>query len=155
MAERLCFPLFVDLSEKTVVVIGAGRVAERRIRSLLDFAGGIVVVAPCVQAGLEALAADGRIRILRRAFEPEDLAQADLVIAATDDGALNRRIHALAKERRLPVNVSSDQKLCDFYFPGIARKDRLVVGVTACGAEHARAKAAAEAIRQYLEEADL
>ena len=60
----------------------------------------------------------------------------------------------MARSRSIPVNVSSDKTLCDFYFPGVARKGSIVVGVTAGGTDHAGAKRVTQAVRKLLEEGD-
>lgn len=152
MSGKPYFPLFVDLSETDVLVVGAGRIALRRVKTLLDFAGRVTVVAPAVCDELEALAAAGGIALRRRAFEERDLEGAGLVLAATNDAALNARIARLARTRGIPVNVGSDKSLCDFYFPGVARRGSVVVGVTASGTDHAASRRVTQAVRRLLEE---
>ena len=125
------FPIFIDLSEKHIVVIGAGKIASRRIRSLLEFAGRITVIAPEIEDSVFAMAGKGPVQFRKRPFEEGDLDGADLVLAITDDKELNRKIGMLCRERKIPVNVSHDKTLCDFYFPGVVQKDKVVVGVTA------------------------
>ena len=152
MAEKPYFPLFVDLSATRVLVVGAGKIAARRVQTLLDFAGSVTVVAPAVCEALEQLAAAGAVTLRRRAFEEADLDGAGMVLAATDDAALNAHVAALCRARGIPVNVGSDKALCDFYFPGVARRGSVVVGVTASGTDHAEAKRVTAAVRKVLEE---
>ena len=151
MGAKPYFPLFVDLSETRVLVVGAGRIARRRVTSLLDFAGCVAVVAITVCEEIEALAAEERVALSRRPFEERDLDGAGLVLAATDDAALNAEIAQKARARGIPVNVGSDKTLCDFYFPGVARKGAVVVGVTASGTDHAASKRVTQAVRALLE----
>lgn len=146
------FPLFVDLSEKKVYVIGAGTIAKRRIRSLIDFTDRLTVVAPEVNPELNTLEQEGRIVILRKKFELKDIADADLVIAATNDHTLNNDIYEYCIEENILVNVCNDKKKCDFYFPGLAMTDQVVVGVTANGTNHKMAKKVVEKIREMLGE---
>ncbi len=146
------FPLFVDLSQTRVLVVGAGKIALRRVTTLLDFAGAVTVVAPEVCGELEALGEAGEITLHRRCFREADLEGAGLVLSATNDSELNARIGALARARGIPVNVSSDKTLCDFYFPGVARRGDLVVGVTASGTDHAASRRVTQAVRRLLEE---
>ncbi len=152
--SKLYFPLFVDLSETHVLVVGAGRIALRRVKTLLDFAGTVTVVAPEVCGELEALGEEGKLILHRRGFAEADLEGMGLVLAATDDAALNGRIGELARSRHIPVNVSSDKDLCDFYFPGVARRGSIVVGVTAGGTDHAASKRVTQAVRKLLEEGE-
>ena len=148
------FPLFVDLSETRVLVVGAGRIALRRVNTLLDFADSITVTAPEVCDALATLGEAGKITLHRRAFREADLEGAGLVLAATNDPGLNAEIAGLARARGIPVNAGSDRSLCDFYFPGIARRGSIVAGVTASGTDHAAAKRVTQAVRKLLEEGE-
>jgi len=151
MNERPYFPVFIDLSETAVLVVGAGPIAARRVKTLLDFAGSVTVVAPAVCPELEALAGSEALSVRRRVFAPSDLDGAGMVLAATDDSALNAEIARSCRERGIPVNVASDRTLCDFYFPGVVRRGDIVAGVTASGRDHAAAKRATRAVREALE----
>lgn len=144
------FPMFVDLSEKKVIVVGAGTIAKRRIRSLIEFTDHLAVVAPEVNQELLELEDSGQLHIIRKKFDPEDLADADMVIAATNDHQLNNEIYHFCQERGILVNVCSDKNKCDFYFPGLARKENIVVGVTASGSDHKKARSVIEKIREIL-----
>lgn len=146
------FPLFVDLSEKKVYVIGAGTIAKRRIRSLIDFTDCLTVVAPEVNPELNSLEQEKKIMILRKKFDLQDITDADLVIAATNDHTLNNDIYEFCRENSIMVNVCNDKEKCDFYFPGLAMKENVVVGVTANGTNHKMARKAVEKIREMLEE---
>ena len=141
------FPLFVDLSGKNVLVVGAGKIASRRIRTLRGFTEHITVVAPEIAPELE----DGSVALRRRPFAPEDLEGADLVVSAADDAALNASVAALCRERGIPVNVSTDSARCDVLVPGVARKGALVAGITAGGEDHSAARRLTEAVRKLLE----
>ena len=145
------FPVFIDLSEKKILVVGAGRIAARRVKTLTDFAPDITVAAPSVCEELRRLEAEGRIRILERGFEEQDLDGAEMVLTAADDPELNEKICRLCRERHIPVNNAGDQKMCDFFFPGIARKDQIVIGVTAGGTDHRKAREVTEAVRGMLD----
>lgn len=142
--------MFIDLTEKKVVVAGAGTIAKRRIRSLLNFTNHLTVIAPEVNKELKSLEADGLLTILKRKCEMEDFYSADLVIAATNDAQINNAIYDTCRKQGILVNVCSDKQKCDFYFPGIAMKDQVVVGITASGKDHKRAKALVEQIRSIL-----
>ena len=144
------FPMFIDLTEKKVVVAGAGTIAKRRIRSLLNFTNHLTVNAPEVNKELKSLEAEGLLTILKRKCEMEDFYSADLVIAATNDAQINNAIYDTCRKQGILVNVCSNKQKCDFYFPGIAMKDQVVVGITASGKDHKRAKALVEQIRNIL-----
>lgn len=152
MTERKYFPLFVDISDQEILFIGGGKIAARRINALMPFSQRITVVAPEVDGSILERTKGGEVSWIMREFEEEDLAEKDLVFAATDDAALNEKIARLCREKDIAVNVSSDKNLCDFYFPGIVTQGETVIGITASGKDHAKTKRVRERIQEILTE---
>ncbi|MCH1983624.1 bifunctional precorrin-2 dehydrogenase/sirohydrochlorin ferrochelatase [Ruminococcus sp. OA3] len=146
------FPLFVDISGKKTVVVGAGKIASRRIQTLAEFTENITVIAPHFEDSVLDLAEKGRIQIREKRYEREDIYGADIVIAGTDDAGLNEEIHSVCKCLGILVNVISDGTKCDFHFPGIVKRDVLVAGVNAGGRDHSRAKRARQAIEKAFDD---
>lgn len=132
--------MFVDLTEKRVVVVGAGTIAKRRIRTLIAFTEHLTVIAPEVNRELLDMAKAGLLTIRKKQYEREDIFGADLVIAATNDHQINSDIYSVCKCMGITVNVCSDKNKCDFYFPGIVQNDNIIIGVTASGSDHKKAK---------------
>ena len=97
-------------------------------------------------------AAEGQMVWKQEAYTREALRYADLVLACTDDPELNGEIYSVCKCLGIPVNVCSDRRKCDFYFPGIVAKDNVVIGVTAGGTDHRKAREVREKIERLLEE---
>ncbi len=151
MKNKPYFPMFIDLSDKNIVVTGGGKIATRRVRTLLKFTRNITVVAPKVTQELMDLGKAGTITLHNRPVKRSDFAMAYMVIAATNDWKLNDEIHRVCREEGIYVNVASDREACDFYFPGIYMRDEMVVGVTASGLDHAKAKRIREEIQKSLE----
>ncbi len=131
-------------------MIGAGTIAKRRIRSMSEFTYYLTVIAPEVNPELLSMEAEGTITIRKKKFELNDIADADIVIAATNDHPLNDAIYRYCKDKGILVNVCSDKNKCDFYFPGIVRDEEVVIGVTASGTSHKKAKQVTEAIKEIL-----
>ena len=104
--EKPFFPMFIDLSKKKVVVIGGGRIAGRRIRTLLSFAGQICVIAPEVTEEIEGYIKEGRITHLKTRYAPETIQDADLVLAATDAPACKEQAADGGRGRGMRVNVA-------------------------------------------------
>ena len=142
------FPLFVNLTNSKIALVGGGRVASRRAQVLAPFGCSLTVIAPDISPEIEALGA----RLIRRAFRPGDCAGCDLVLAATGDRETNRMVGEEARRMGIPANVCDAPEECDFFFPAVVRRDALVVGVTASGTNHALAKAAADSLRARMEE---
>ena len=149
--NKLLFPMFVDISEKQILVIGGGKVAARRVHTLLDFAGEILVVAPEAEEEIVQLAKEGIISYKKRPYEKKDLNDADLVLAATDDLSLNDEIYSECRRIGITVNVASDKEKCDFHFPGIVKKGSVVIGINAGGNDHRGAKEMRQKLQQYLD----
>ena len=149
---RTHFPLFVDCSGKKALIVGGGKIAARRVRTLADFAFELTVVAPEAQTEILRLAEAGRLEYLPRVFEEQDLDGAFLVLAATDDRAVNHRVAMLARHRGVFASIADDRDECSFFFPAVAESGRVTVGVCGDGSAHPEVSAAAKKIREVLHE---
>nr|WP_294491060.1 bifunctional precorrin-2 dehydrogenase/sirohydrochlorin ferrochelatase [uncultured Mediterraneibacter sp.] len=123
------FPMFIDLTDKRILVAGGGNIALRRVRILLQFGADICVVAPEVCKELTDLADSGKITARRRPYRSGDIRKARLVLAATDDHEVNQKIWKECKKEGIMVNVANDRRLCDFCFPSVVMTDEAVIGV--------------------------
>ncbi len=121
------FPLYVDIENQKCVVVGGGKVAAGKIRQLAAFGADITVIAPEACGEVCALARQPGILLRQRRFAAADIAGAALVVAATDDEAVNRQVSALCGRAKIPVNVVDEKELCSFYFPAIVRRGDVVV----------------------------
>lgn len=149
--QRPYFPLFVDISQKKIIVIGGGRVARRRVKTLLEFAECVCVISPALTEELRRLAETGRIDWIRECYTAERIAEADIVLAATDDASCNEQIVRDCKARGIPVNTAHKKELCDFYFPAVVVKENVVAGITAGGCGHMQAREARRRVEKALE----
>ena len=146
------FPLFVDLSEKRILVVGAGKIATRRVESLLDFAGSITVAAPEATERIRQLSREKKICWINGIYHKDMTEEADFVLAATDDDVCNTRIVKDCKARNIPVNACHKKELCDFYFPGIIRRENLVMGITSGGQDHQKIREIREKTERIFEQ---
>lgn len=144
------FPLFTNISGKKIVVIGAGKIAQRRIQTLLNFDCSLKVVAKEAQPEVMALVDKLKLDLQLKPYEINDLEGADYVLAATNNSQINNEIYLRCKEKGIPVNVADDKEKSDFYFPGIVRNHGITVGVTAEGKDHGLAKEATRLIGNCL-----
>ncbi|HSO84032.1 siroheme synthase CysG [Thiocapsa sp.] len=123
-------PIFQDVRAKPCLVVGGGATAARKVGSLLRAGAAVSVVAPDLLDALRQRADAGEIRHVARRFEPRDILGNRLVIAATDDRLVNRRIAELAGEHDIPVNVVDDPDACTFLLPSIVDRSPVVVAIS-------------------------
>jgi precorrin-2 dehydrogenase/sirohydrochlorin ferrochelatase len=141
------FPIFLDLQGKCCVVVGGGRVGERKVRLLLQAGARVKVVGPELTSFLRRLKEKRRIDHLSRSYRRGDLTGAFLAIAATDDRRTNERIFRQAMDGKILVNVADDPKHSSFIVPSIVKKQDLLVAISTSG----RSPALARMLRRKLE----
>ena len=151
------FPLFIDLSEKNILIVGGGTIAGRRARTILPFAGRVTVVSGSFSEEIKTLAEGNdpdaaKLFLIRRHFEENDLENADLVLACTDDGEQNGRITEMCRKRGIPANNCSKKEDCDFFFPGLIYRDPFVIGFTASGQGHGQIRGIREKTEKIIDE---
>jgi precorrin-2 dehydrogenase/sirohydrochlorin ferrochelatase len=141
------YPVYLNLKDKPVLIVGAGEVAFQKMAALLESEARVQVVAPEALHEIEALANEGKLNWARRPYQSTDLEGAALVIAATDDPELQKRVAAEARARGIWVNVVDVTPLCDFIAPAIIARGDLQIAISTGGASPALARF----IREKLE----
>ncbi len=134
------YPLFLNLKDKPVLLVGAGHVAAQKIPALLESQAKITVVAPEALWAIQLLAKDKKLAWRKRAFRPSDVKGMRLVIAATNREAVHNKIAAQARKQRIWVNIVDVTPLCDFIAPAIVSRGDLQVAISTGGAAPAMAK---------------
>ena len=130
MTEKHHYIACVDLEGRSVLVVGAGRVAHEKASGLLDCGAAVTVVAPEIAPEVAALP----VELLQRRYQSSDLDGRYLVVAATADRAVNERVFADAEARALLCNVVDVPDLCSFILPALHREDPITVAISTGGA---------------------
>ena len=146
------YPIALDLRGRTVVVVGGGRVAERKVRGLLPAGARIVVVAPSAAAELHEASARGELELRLRAFESSDLEGALLVFAATDDPNANGAVVNAARERRILVDDASGSAPSDFATATTHRSGPVTFAVDTGGLSPSFARRLRDELRERFDE---
>lgn len=133
-------PVLVDGAGLRVLVVGGGSVASRKLAAFVQAGARVRVVAPRAAEAIGALAESGQVEWLARDYEPADLGDAQLVIAATDDRAVNAKVAADARDAYRLVNVADEPDDGTFTMMAVHRTGSLVVGVSAGGVPGAAAR---------------
>lgn len=141
------YPVFLQLEGKTALVVGGGKVALRKVETLLNYGASVHLVAKELSPELKQLIEDGDVLFLGEVFREIDLKDIFLIIAATDDKALNRRVSKTAREKGLLVNVADQPSDCNFILPSIVKRGDLSIAISTSG----RSPALAKKIRTVLE----
>jgi precorrin-2 dehydrogenase/sirohydrochlorin ferrochelatase len=144
------FPIFLKLTGRPCVVIGAGNLAESKIESLQAANAAVTVVAPAANARIVAMAEAGEIAWHQREYAAGDLSGNFLVIAATNVPAVNRAVFAEAEAAGILINAVDDPPFCDFYFPSVVRRGELQIAISTAGASPALAQRLRKEINALL-----
>ena len=148
------FPIFLKLTGRRCLVIGAGNLAESKIESLRNAHADVTVIAPHARERILDLAASGELRFQQRSFEPGDVADSEanyfLVVTATDDPAVNRAVYQEAVAANVLCNAVDDPPFCDFYFPSVVRRGDLQIAISTAGASPALAQRLRKEINAQL-----
>lgn len=129
------YPIAVSLKNKIAAVVGGGVVAERKVLSLLEAGARVRVISPALTGRLTGLAKENKIRWIRNKVSPGDLKKADIIIAATSDRGVNKKVSALSRKSDKLVNVVDDKELSDFISPAILKKKKAIIAVYTDGKE--------------------
>ncbi len=134
------YPVNIDLTGRLCVVIGGGRVAERKVRGLLSCNAEVQIISPDVTPGIEELSDNSQVTLVRRAYQAGDLEKAFLIIAATDDIDVQHHVHLEAEEREVLINVADVPQKCNFILPATVRRGDFTVSISTGGKSPALAK---------------
>ncbi|HEY9135877.1 MAG TPA: siroheme synthase CysG [Pseudomonadales bacterium] len=126
-------PAFFNIKNKRCVIIGGGEIATRKAALLIEAQGKVHVVAPEISSAMQTLVTDNKGSIKQGRYQDSDLDGAHLVIAATDDEALNQAVSVAAQQRQIPINVVDNPSLCSFILPAIVDRSPIVVAVSSGG----------------------
>ncbi len=128
------FPVFLDLDDRDVLIVGGGEQALQKARLILKTPARLLFVAAAASADIRALAGEGRAVILSRAFLPGDVSGKALVYAATGNAAENAEVAAAARAANIPVNVVDEPDVSTFITPAIVDRDPLTIAIGTEGA---------------------
>ncbi len=127
------FPIFLKLTGRRAVVVGAGTIAASKIVSLREAGAIVTVIAPEALPEIQELAAAGEIEWLQRPYQENDLDGAFIAVAGTATPEVNRAVFAEAQEKEILCNAVDDPPFCDFYFPSVVKRGDLQIAISTAG----------------------
>lgn len=141
------FPMYMDMQDLKVLVVGGGYIATEKLEKLIDFTKEITVIALRVEEEAHNLIKDHGLTLYQRAYKTGDIEGFDIVIVATDTVELHKSIYVESRGSRILVNSVDNTDYCDFIFPSYVQKGDLTIAFSTGGASPAFAKQ----IRRHFE----
>ncbi|HUU40229.1 MAG TPA: bifunctional precorrin-2 dehydrogenase/sirohydrochlorin ferrochelatase [Desulfatiglandales bacterium] len=134
------YPVFLDLKDKKVLVIGGGKVAERKIKNLLTYGCSIYIISKNLTPALKRLVSENKVENIPYESLETFMDDAFMVIAATDNPEINTGVALQARERGILVNAVDQPQDCNFIMPSIVRQGALQIAISTSGKSPALAK---------------
>jgi precorrin-2 dehydrogenase / sirohydrochlorin ferrochelatase len=134
------YPVFLDVRERPCLVVGGGQVAERKAIALFDAGADLSLISPSLTPSLAELAGKGKITHHSKTFEERDIAGAYLVIAATNDAAVNEAVARVCRKRGVLVNAATSPDEGTFVVPSVVERGDLLIAISTCGDSPALAR---------------
>ncbi|MFA0707771.1 bifunctional precorrin-2 dehydrogenase/sirohydrochlorin ferrochelatase, partial [Vibrio sp. 10N.222.48.A3] len=129
------FPMFLDVENKPILVVGGGEVACRKVDSLLRAGANVTLVSPKVAPYLKELADEDKLRWVQNFYSSQLISKNYLQVwATTDNPNLNHQVHNDAKKMGILVNVVDDLPYCDFITPSMINRGRIQIAISSGGA---------------------
>ncbi|MFW6011032.1 MAG: precorrin-2 dehydrogenase/sirohydrochlorin ferrochelatase family protein, partial [Desulfosalsimonas sp.] len=134
------YPVYLDIKKRDCLVVGGGRVALRKAEGLLRAGARTTVVSPEFAEGFKSLAGSANLEMIRRNYKSADLDSKFLVIGATDDSELNRKISQDAECRNMLCNIADVPEACNFILPSVVERGDLIIAISTSGKSPAFAR---------------
>ncbi|HJQ39125.1 MAG TPA: bifunctional precorrin-2 dehydrogenase/sirohydrochlorin ferrochelatase [Thermoanaerobaculia bacterium] len=144
------YPIFLDIENREVLIIGGGNVCARKAETMMKYGARVTVVSPEFTDEIEEWAREGKLAIQRKHYEESDLEGANIVIASTDDTGVNEQIAADCRKRKIPVNVVDVTPLCEFIVPAIVDKGSVHIAISTEGKSPALARTLKEDLQRLI-----
>ena len=146
------YPVFWEMSDRPVLLVGGGNVADEKVHKLVDAGANVTIIAPELIAQVSQYIKDGRATWIKRSFEPGDTQGYEIVMVATDDGTINKQVANEARARGIWVNAADDVNNCDFILPSLAKRGNIAIATSTGGTSPALARWLREQMEEFLSE---
>ena len=134
------FPMYFNLENKKILLVGAGYIAEEKLEKLLDFTNDIHIISQNISENINILINENKISYDKKKYEKNDYLNFDIIIVAVDDLELQKSIYKETRTSRILCNCVDLPAYCDFIFPSYIKKDDLIVSISTSGSSPAFAK---------------
>ena len=146
------YAVFWEMENRPVLLVGGGHVADEKVHKLVDAGARVTIVAPALVPEVKQYVDDGRASWIERPFAPGDTEGYEVVMVATDDGAVNKQVAEEARLRGIWVNAADDVDNCDFILPSLAKRGKIAIATSTGGSSPALARWLRERMEEFLTE---
>lgn len=150
MKRHPYYPIYLDIENRDVVIVGGGNVCARKAETMMRYGARVTIVAPEFTDEIEQWARDEKLTTRRKRYDAGDLSGATIVIASTDEQAVNEQVAADCRQRRIPVNVVDVTPLCEFIVPAIVESGGIQIAVSTGGKSPALARTLKEDLQRFV-----
>jgi len=150
MKKHPYYPIYLDIEGRNVVIIGGGNVCARKAETMMKYGANVTIVSPDFTSEIEGWAAEGQLKLRRKRYDENDLDDANIVIASTDEQSVNEQIAADCRRRRIPVNVVDVTPLCEFIVPAIVESGSIQIAISTGGKSPALARTLKEELQRFV-----
>jgi siroheme synthase-like protein len=140
------FPLFIDIENKPVLVVGGGNIGCRRVETWLKFGANVTVVSTSI-AKPELIE---KVNFIQKKFDVSDITDYALVTATTDNREVNRLVGEVCRKKGIPVSIADSAEESTFFFPAVCVNDEISIGVVSGGENHSLVRKTAKRIREEI-----
>lgn len=144
------FPLFLNFSNKKILLIGAGKIAKNKLNTLLLFTSNIEILSINFSDDIQNIIVNNNLKIYTSIYKNGFIKDYDIVIVATNDIKLQEEIYKESRDYNILVNCVDNTKFCDFIFPSIIKEEEYTIAISTNGASPAFSKALKSHIKQFL-----
>jgi precorrin-2 dehydrogenase/sirohydrochlorin ferrochelatase len=144
------YPIYLDIENRNVLIIGGGNVCARKAETMLKYGARVTIVSPEFTDEIQQWASDGKLQLRKKHYQSTDLEGVHIVIASTDDQSVNETIAADCRARRIPVNVVDVTPLCEFIVPAIIEKGSIQIAISTGGKSPALARTLKEDLQRSI-----
>jgi precorrin-2 dehydrogenase/sirohydrochlorin ferrochelatase len=144
------YPVYLNLTDRKVIVVGGGDVARRKVKTLLECGARVTVISPELTEDIKTWQETNQIKVIRRKYKKGDIDQAFLVVAACGDPQVNQQVFAEANEQNILCNVVDEPSLCSFQVPAVVNRGPLQIAISTAGISPALAREIAKQLREHF-----
>lgn len=144
------FPMFYSLNNKKILLIGAGKIASKKLEKLLDFTENISIIALDIDESILEKTKKYNLNIIKKSYEKADIKGFDIVISTVDDLSLQKSIYFECKEEKILYNCVDLQECCDFLFPSYIKDGDLTIAISTNGSSPSFSKSLKKYFKDLL-----